>query len=141
MARASASAGRELIAFRGLDPAVREAAEAATAAAEARGINPIITSAFRSLELQAELRKRFERCVAAGRFPSPPDCKFPANRPGDSGHNFGLAWDSVVDPGQQNEWDAIREAHGFRVPPNDRIHAEVPDWRTLRGQELAWVRT
>jgi len=141
VARARATARRNLIGLRGLNPAVREAAEAAIAAASSRGLNIIITSAFRSLEQQAELRSRFEKCVATGRFPSPPDCKFPANRPGDSGHNFGLAWDSVVAPSDQDQWDAIREAHGFRVPPNDRIHAEVPDWRLHKSGDIHWSIT
>lgn len=130
-----------MFAFRGLDPEVRRAAEAAVEVGEVRGVRVRITSVFRGLQQQRMLRTRFEKCVAAGRFPSPPDCLYPANRPGDSAHNFGLAWDSVVERGSQEEWDAVREAVGFRVPPNDRIHAEVPNWRELRSGPIRWQRT
>ena len=128
-----------MIALRGLNPEVRRAAEAALAVASSRGLPVQVTSAFRSLEQQAGLRDRYEKCVAVGRFPSAPDCLFPANRPGDSGHNFGLAWDSSTLENFQSEWNAIREAHGFRVPPNDEIHAEVPDWRDHKDGRLSWV--
>jgi len=117
------------IALRGLHPDVREAAEFAMAVAQHFGINPRVTSAVRPWAQQVILRRNFERCVAAGRFPSPPDCRFPANRPGDSSHQFGLSFDSVVDADEQSNWNAIRRWVGFRVPSNDLIHAEVPDWR------------
>ena len=130
-----------MIGLRGLHGEVRRAAESAVQMAEARGLRVRVTSSFRPLAQQRELRERFEKCVAAGRFPSAPDCLYPANRPGDSGHNFGLAWDSVVESGQQNEWNAIREAHGFRVPSNDLIHAEVPDWRAHKSGNIHWSLT
>ncbi len=117
------------IALRGLEPEVREAAEFTLQVARFFGIEPRITSTVRSFAKQLQLRQNFERCVRQGRFPSPPDCKFPANRPGDSSHNFGLSFDSVVRPDQQASWDAIRRWVGFRVPENDLIHAEVPEWR------------
>lgn len=128
-----------MIGLRGLHVAVRAAAEAAVAAAQVRGLRLRLTSGYRPLAQQAELRDRFEKCVAAGRFPSPPDCLYPANRPGDSAHNFGLAFDSVLEAGDLSDWTAIREAHGFRVPSNDLIHAEVPDWRTLRHGPISWA--
>ena len=130
-----------MIGLRGLHPEVRRAAEVALELAAARGMKVRVTSAFRGLEQQAKLRARYEACVAAGRFPSPPDCLFPANRPGDSGHNFGLAWDSVLEVGQQSEWNAIRESVGFRIPANDEIHAEVPDWRSHKSGKIHWQRT
>ena len=122
-----------------MNPAVREAAEAALAAAEAFGISVRVTSAFRSMEEQKVLRDRFEKCVQSGRMGQAPDCLYPANRPGDSGHNFGLAWDSVVAAHSQDAWDGIREAHGFKVLPNDRIHAEVPDWRLHKSGDIHWT--
>lgn len=139
MERAAGQNHRTLIGLRGLHPEVRRAAEAALELAQEGGLEVRITSSFRSLEEQAILRRRFEMCVAAGRFPSPPDCKYPANRAGDSAHNFGLAFDSVLNRGEQREWDAIREAVGFRVPSNDLIHAEVPGWRDLKNQEIQWI--
>ncbi len=115
--------------LRGLDPVVRERAEVALAWADHFRIPVAITSGFRSWQQQRKLRANFDRCVAQGRFPSPPDCRFPANQPGDSAHNFGLAFDSVTSSGDQEDWNIIREWVGFRVPGNDLIHAEVPGWR------------
>jgi len=117
------------VGLRGLHRDVRPYAEYAHDLARWYGIEPRVTSAKRSWENQARLRANFERCVAQGRFPSPPDCRFPANRPGDSSHQYGLSWDSVVPAADQPLWDAIREYVGFRVPANDLIHAEVPGWR------------
>ena len=120
------------IALRGLDPDVRAAAELALSWGEFLGLKPRVTSGFRSLEDQARLRARWEAGLS----------EFPANRPGDSSHNFGLAFDSVpqVDhihlSGQQFDadevWRIVRELAGFRVPENDRVHAEVPGWRRFR---------
>lgn len=80
------------------------------------------TSGFRSLERQAELRADWE----AGRS------RWPANRPGDSSHNYGLAWDSVVPEWAQAWWTYVRELAGFEVLPNDVIHAQVPNWRRFK---------
>lgn len=104
---------------------MRERAELALNWAQQNGINPRVTSAFRSLSEQAELRARWE----AGLSP------FPANRPGDSAHNFAFAWDSTLPdsvrgrPAWESWWIAVREWAGFSVPSNDTIHAEVPGWR------------
>jgi len=117
------------IALRGLHRDVRAAAEFSLEWAQHFGIRPQVTSTTRSWAAQRRLRDKFESCVAAGRFPSAPDCRFPANKPGDSAHQFGLAWDSVVPAHQQATWDAIRRRVGFGVPPNDLIHAEVRGWR------------
>jgi LAS superfamily LD-carboxypeptidase LdcB len=91
-----------------------------------------VTSCYRSWAEQDRLYRQFLKCKAAGEVISPankkPECRYPANPPGASGHNFGLAWDSVVPAHQQWTWDYLRTAAGFRIPPNDRIHAEVPDW-------------
>jgi len=115
----------------GLHPQVREAAEFALAWADQFGVPIEVTSGFRSWEEQARLRRNFEQCVASGRFGQGPDCRFPANRPGDSAHNWGLAWDSSIAPELQPWWNAVRQAIGFAVPGNDQIHAEVPGWRDL----------
>jgi hypothetical protein len=69
------------------------------------------------------------RCLREGLMGRTPECRYPANRPGDSAHNFGLAWDSTVDPQFQGWWDYVRSAVGFQVLPNDRIHAQLPSWR------------
>jgi len=117
------------LALRGMHPDLREPAEFAMEVAHLNGITPQVSSVFRSFTTQARLRRNFESCVAAGRFPSSPNCMFPANQPGDSAHNYGFAFDSVVPAAQQPVWDAIRQWVGWRVPSNDLIHAELPGWR------------
>jgi len=86
------------------------------------GLAPTVTSTYRTWENQQRLYDRFLRGESA----------FPANRPGDSAHNFGWAFDSVVPEHQQGLWDQIRSYVGFEVLPNDIIHAQVPNWRRLR---------
>jgi len=113
----------------GLHPVVREAADYALALADYYGVPVTVTSGYRSWEDQQKLRTNYEQCVAEGRYPSGPDCKYPANRPGDSAHNWGLGWDSWVPDQYRPAWTYIRQVIGFRVPENDWIHAEYPGWR------------
>lgn len=101
------------------------------------GLVVTLTSGFRSTSKQRDLRARYEQCLARGETIAPsnpnPDCRYPANRPGDSSHEFGLSWDSYVAGGEPewSAWTQIRQLVGFRVPPNDRVHAEMPDWRSV----------
>lgn len=83
------------------------------------GITPTITSGYRSIEKQKELY--------ANRASNP----YPVNRPGDSAHNFGLAFDSDVPDQWMPLWIAVRRYVGFTVPANDEVHAEYPNWRSL----------
>jgi len=114
--------------LRGLDPAVRERAEWAMQYAASFGIRPIITSTFRGWNEQRELRDAY----LAG------ESRWPANAPGDSAHNFGWAFDSVLPsdlrnvPGFDEWWQAVRRYVGFEVPTNDTIHSQVPNWRSFR---------
>jgi len=108
--------------LRGLDSRVRPYAEWAFSIANYYGIDPTVTSTYRSWEEQTKLRARYERG----------ESKFPANRPGDSAHNYGWAFDTVVPSSQQQLWDEIRTYVGFEVLPNDIIHAQVPNWRRYR---------
>ncbi len=123
------------IQLRGLHPGLRPNAEVALSIAAQYGLKPVITSVVRSLADQAKLRANFDLCVARGKFPSGASltpgmsCKYPANLPGDSAHNYGLAWDSWVPDEQMELWRRIREYCGFTVPDNDLVHAELPDWR------------
>lgn len=112
-----------------LHPEVKEAAQWALGWADFYGVPVTVTSGFRSFEEQARLRRNFEQCVASGRFPSEPGCMFPANVPGDSSHNWGLSWDSTIDPRFLPWWTMVRELAGFEVLPNDVIHAQVRNWR------------
>ena len=113
----------------GLEPSVRAVAEWCLDVAEYYGIPVTVTSGYRSIQEQARLRTNYERCVASGRFGQGPDCKYPANRPGESAHNYGLAFDSSVPDPYWPAWDYIRQYAGLHVLPNDRPHAEYPNWR------------
>ena len=125
-----------MIALRGLHRDLKPYAEYAIRYAEAYGLAPQVTSVFRGMAQQQRLRSNWEECVNRGLYPSAAalgyglSCKWPANRPGDSGHNYGLAWDSWVPPNQMGDWVAIREWVGWTVPSNDQIHAELPSWRS-----------
>lgn len=113
----------------GLHPQVKDAADWCLYWADYYGVPVTVTSGFRSWEHQERLYRNYQNCLSRGDFGRTPECQFPANRPGDSAHNFGLAWDSSVPSRYQSWWDQVRQAAGFRVPANDKVHAEVPDWR------------
>lgn len=98
---------------------LRPYAEYAHDLARQYGLDPVVTSVLRSWEDQTRLRARYE----AGQS------RYPANRPGDSSHNYGLSWDSWVPDSEMPLWVAIREWVGWRVPQNDLIHSELPNWR------------
>lgn len=104
----------------GLNPSVRSYAEYTLRVASLYGLRPVVTSGYRSFAKQAELRERFEAGLS----------KWPAARPGESAHNFGLAWDSWVPDEQMPLWVALREWLGWQVLRGDEIHAQVPDWRS-----------
>jgi hypothetical protein len=120
-------------ALRNLHPELQPYADYAIAWAKSLGITVTVTSVLRSTARQAELRAQFEGCLARGQqvYPENPDtrCRYPANRPGDSSHEYGLAWDSDVEDRYQATWTAIRRAVGWTVPANDPVHAELPSWR------------
>lgn len=113
----------------GLHPTVRDAASLALDVADYYGIPVTVTSGHRSWADQERLYRNYQQCLATGSMGRTPDCRFPANRPGDSAHNFGLAWDSTVPDAWQDAWNYIRRAVGFEVLTNDRVHAQVPNWR------------
>lgn len=102
-----------------LHPQVKEAADWALSWAEYYGVPVTVTSGFRTWQDQERLYADY----MAGRS------RFPANRPGDSAHNFGLAWDSWVPEEYRSWWEYVRKAAGFEVLPNDWIHAQVYNWR------------
>lgn len=105
----------------GLADWIRPYAEWCLAVADYYGVTVTVTSTFRSWAEQERLRRRWEDGLSP----------WPANRPGDSAHQYGLAWDSVVHPDLQPWWDYVRRYAGFEVLDNDAIHAQVPSWRQL----------
>ena len=111
-----------MIALRGLDSRLRPAAEYTFELARYYGLTPTVTSVFRGWAEQQALRSRWEQGLS----------RWPANRPGDSAHNFGWAFDSWVPEAQQAGWDQIRRYVGWEVPPHDYIHAQLPAWRQYR---------
>ncbi len=115
----------------GLHRDVKANAEWALAWADYYDVPAAVTSGFRSWQDQDRLRRNYEQCLAKGTAGQPGRCEFPANRPGDSAHNFGLAWDSWVPDWAMPWWAHVRELAGFRVPSGDIIHAEVPKWREI----------
>jgi len=126
------------IALRGLDPAIRPAAQWCLDVAAHFKVPVTVTSGTRAWAEQQQLRDRYEACLARGEQvyagnPNPA-CRFPANKPGDSAHNFGLAWDSWVPEPYRSWWVQVRAYAGFRVPANDWVHAEYPDWRVALGR-------
>lgn len=118
----------------GLRSDVLEAARYALDIAKAWGLSVTVTSGYRSMAKQRQLRAQYENCLARKQriYPGNPDarCRYPANKPGDSSHNHGLSFDSWVPEGQWETWNFIRRAVGFHVPDNDRVHAEYPNWRS-----------
>lgn len=121
------------IQLRGLDPTVRAYAQWCLDVAAYYKIPVTITSALRTWEEQTRLRARYESCLARGEqvHAGNPNaaCRFPANEPGDSAHNWGLAWDSWVPEEYREAWTYIRRYAGFTVPAHDWVHAEMPAWR------------
>lgn len=107
------------IQLRGLNAEIRPYAEYAVQIGHYYGLKPVITSTFRGWAEQTRLRQRYEE----GRS------KWPAARPGNSAHNYGLAFDSWVPDDQMELWAQIRKYVGFNVPDGDIIHAAVPAWR------------
>ena len=82
--------------------------------AELSGLQPRITSVFRTRQQQGTLYERFRRGQSS----------LPAAPPGSSKHEIGLAWDMVTADPQAigNLWRSM----GGRWWPSDPVHFEVP---------------
>ncbi len=115
-----------MIALRGMDSQLRPYAEYTFELARYYGVTPTVTSVFRGWAEQQRLRARYEAGLS----------RWPANLPGDSAHNFGWAFDSVVPESQQTAWDTIRRYVGWEVLPNDYPHAQLPNWRQYRTTDF-----
>lgn len=113
----------------GLERDVRAAAEWCLGYAEGFGVRVTVVSGKRNRAEQTRLYRNFQACLASGQFGRTPDCQYPANPPGESAHEYGLAWDSWVEPRYMPWWVAVRRYAGFHVIEGDLPHAEVPGWR------------
>ena len=102
----------------GLVPWARPAAEEAVAWAVYYRVPVQVTSVYRSIADQARLYAR--------RASNP----YPVAKPGNSAHNWGMAWDSWVPEQYWPWWTYVRTSLGWEVLPGDRIHAQVPGWRS-----------
>lgn len=108
----------------GLIPALRERLEWGLSYADAYGIGTTLTSGKRSRTEQARLHARF----IAGKGP-------PANRPGTSAHEVGMAAD--ITPDRNSDYvhlHAVWRYLGLAVPyPREPWHVEVPNWKRYAG--------
>lgn len=104
--------------------------------AEDQGVRVEITSVTRTWAEQDKLYRNYVQCQTTGKAMPGMSCAYPANPPGASAHNYGFAWDSVVPDELMPWWVAVREAFGWRVPPNDLIHAELPAWEQYADPKL-----
>ncbi len=119
-----------MMALRGMHAELRPYAEYAHAIADHFGVTTRVASVARTWNEQQKLYERYQTAVRRGRFPSA-QVPYPANAPGDSAHQFGMAWDSQVDPQYQQWWNEVRRWIGFKVYDHDAPHAEYPDWRAV----------
>ena len=119
-----------MFSLRGMQADLRPYAEYAHAIANYYGIYPRVASVRRPWEEQQRLHDRYQRALADGTFPSR-EVPYPANPPGESAHQFGLAWDTVVPPEFEQWWKDLRRWIGFTVYDHDAPHAELPGWREV----------
>lgn len=107
----------------GLEQALVPYADGAMEMARAYGIEPQVTSVRRNWAQQERLYADFRAGVS----------RFPANPPGFSAHQYGVAFDSVVPDHQLALWNAIRAHFGWKLYANDPVHAEYPNWQRYKA--------
>jgi|SRR6267142_124760 len=125
--------------FDQLVPELADAARALVTAAGAAGLQPRITSTFRS---HAEQKRLYSRFLAGQQG-------FPVAPPGSSPHEYGWAFDMVVSP-----MDALADVGytwlqwGGFWGPSDAVHFELPGAheeaarlgkQTVGGQVRTWA--
>jgi LAS superfamily LD-carboxypeptidase LdcB len=113
-----------VIAFTGLDPRLKDHATQTVAYANRLGIRPAVISVRRSYGEQLKLYTDYKAGLR----------QWPAAPPGQSAHEYGVAWDSTVPRAQLATWTAVRRAFGWFVPDGDPNHAEYPGWSAYRSQ-------
>jgi len=109
-----------------LHPLIKRAMDRTVADARRLGMSVTVTSKFRSLAKQKQLRDRFERG----------ESRFPAARPGLSMHNYGFAFDAVVTRnGTQADLGRLARRHGLTwAGPKDSVHFDpfgFPLWNRI----------
>lgn len=99
--------------FEGLEPWLRPYAIWLYQVAQLNGLQPRITSVFRSFEQQAMLRQRWERG----------ESELYAAKPGESYHNYGRAFDMVTRDNDAlgNLWKRM----GGQWWPTDYVHFQA----------------
>ena len=106
----------------GLDSRLIPYADAAIADARQAGLHPRVTSVRRNWAEQTRLWQNYRAGLSL----------LPANPPGESSHQYGVGWDSVVLEGEWDDWNDIRARWGWKLYPNDPVHAEFPGWQSYR---------
>lgn len=108
-----------------LDPVLRPWAQQLYDLAKSAGDNPRVTSARRTYAQQQALYQAYIQ----GRS------KYPAAAPGSSAHEYGLAFDMVVDgPGEQAGAGGVWQSWGGRYGgEEDPIHFEYPGFSPTVG--------
>jgi len=97
-----------------LDPDFRPYAEALVQVARQYQLKPRVTSTFRTLREQERLYEDYRRGVS----------KYPAAPPGQSQHNYGLAFDMTA---QDLEWlGAVWKHWGGYWTSRDPVHFGAP---------------
>lgn len=107
--------------WRGLDDRLVPYAEEAMRRAASYNVHPVITSTRRTWGQQERLYANYLRGLS----------KYPANPPGQSAHQYGVAFDSVVPDPEWPLWNAIRASLGWKLYANDPVHAELPNWQSI----------
>lgn len=116
-----------------LDPAIRDAAKELIRAAGAAGLQPRVTSTLRTFSEQ----QRLYRAYLAG------TSKFPAAPPGTSAHEFGAAFDVVLnDSSYLSELGGIWESWGgvWGGRFHDEIHFEAPGFSHAPAGRENWIQ-
>lgn len=109
-----------MIGLTGLDERLRQHAEQTFSYARSIGLHPVPTSSRRTEQEQRRLYDTYIRGKA----------KYPAAPPGQSAHQWGVAFDSVVPASELAAWTAVRRAFGWLAPDTDTVHAEWPGWQS-----------
>lgn len=107
--------------IRYLAPELAQAATALVAEAQAAGLQPIVTSTWRTYAEQKKLYDKFLRG----------ESQYPASPPGEGSHEYGWAFDMVVTPRDAlwdlgDLWEEWGGDWGGRWRNPDIIHFELP---------------